>query len=187
MIDAKTKAIENAIEADDFAKARRLLRESLRASPEHHWLLTRLALTYYEEQKYKKALEYSQKAILSNPTCPLVLWDYAGALDMLGRTDDAIQAWSNLVSRGVEAIAFDECCEGLVWACSLVNDCRYRIGLAYQDKGDTLCAVRWIEDHIEHRRPGVPSIYHLSKVRNELHDLAVKLELHDDDKASIAS
>src|ERR1700736_806345 len=93
--------IQRAFDADDWKQARKLIRAELEKDPTHHWLLTRLATTYYEEKDYAKALAISEKAMRSNPRCPLVLWDYACALDMLGRSDDAIVVWDKLLRRGV--------------------------------------------------------------------------------------
>ena len=76
--------IERLIEAEDWPAARRAIRAELRSDPENHWLLTRLGLTYYEEKDYKQALEWSRRAVGEAPNCPLVLWDYAGTLQMLG-------------------------------------------------------------------------------------------------------
>ena len=37
------------------------------------------------ESDYQEALRWVEKAREIAPDCPLVLWDYAGTLDMLGR------------------------------------------------------------------------------------------------------
>ena len=73
---------------DDSERLR--LRERLRAEPRHHWLLTRLSSEYYEQRKYALALKYAEKAFAEVPSCPLVMWDYAGALQMLGRHNEAL-------------------------------------------------------------------------------------------------
>ena len=65
------------------------MRAKLKSSPNDHWLLTRLGLTYYEERRYKQALKYELRALAEAPNCPLALWDYAGSLEMLGRTEAA--------------------------------------------------------------------------------------------------
>jgi hypothetical protein len=48
--------IEALIEADNWKGARKAIIAALRTQPESHWLFSRLALTYYEEFEYKKAL-----------------------------------------------------------------------------------------------------------------------------------
>lgn len=112
-----------------------------------HWLLSRVGTTYYEEMNYSKALQYSLKAVKISPNCPLVLWDYAGALDMQGREGEAIKIWKSLIKRGIESIAYDECGEGLTWARSLVNDCYYRIGKSYLKLGNKSFGKKYIQTH----------------------------------------
>ena len=63
------------------------LRRRLKAEPRHHWLLTRLSSVYDEQRRYALALQYAEKAFVEAPSCPLVLWDYAGALQVLVRHD----------------------------------------------------------------------------------------------------
>lgn len=71
--------IEALIEADNWKAARKAIIAALRTQPESHWLFSRLALTYYEEVKYEKALELDEQASAFAPTCPLAIWGYAGS------------------------------------------------------------------------------------------------------------
>jgi hypothetical protein len=75
-----SKAIEAAIRTEKWERVRQLIRAELKEEPDSHWLLTRLSLTYYEEQAYRKSLSYSRKALKLAPRCPRALWDYAGCL-----------------------------------------------------------------------------------------------------------
>lgn len=106
------KAIEEAIHSKNWRRARQLIRAELKEKPDSHWLLTRLGLTYYEERAYRKSLSYSRKALRLAPNCPLALWDYAGSLQMLGRHRTALRVYRQLLSRGVEQIAYGDCGEG---------------------------------------------------------------------------
>ena len=54
------------------------------------------------------------------PNCPLALWDYAGALEMLDQTEEALSMYRRLVRRGVSAIAHGTCGEGLAWGRGLM-------------------------------------------------------------------
>src|SRR5260370_41183777 len=90
--------IEHLIAHDKWKGARALIRKELHKKPDDHWLLARLALTYYEERDYSSALRYAQKAHERVPDCPLALWELAGAQDMLGKTSDAIATYTQLVS-----------------------------------------------------------------------------------------
>ena len=84
------KRIEKAIKTDSWIAARKLIREELKRDPKDHWLLGRLALTYYEQRKYDRALHWNLKALQEAPYCPLLIWDYAGTLAMLDRNNEAL-------------------------------------------------------------------------------------------------
>src|SRR5262245_679907 len=114
--------IEDLLDVERWRDARARIRLELRSRPDSHWLHTRLALTYYEERRYRLALRSSERALRLAPACPLVLWDYAGALQMLARHREALRIYSELVNRGVHRIARDECGEGIAWARGLVAD-----------------------------------------------------------------
>ena len=126
-----TSKIETLIAAEDWPRARKAVREELRSSPNNHWLLTRLGLTYYEERRYKLSLKYSLRALAQMPNCPLALWDYAGTLEMLDQTQDALTIFQRLVRRGIPEITFGDCGEGLAWARGLIADCHYRLAHCY--------------------------------------------------------
>jgi tetratricopeptide (TPR) repeat protein len=166
--------IESLIEADDWKSARSAIRAALRAEPGSHWLLSRLALTYYEEFKYEKALEYDTQALTLAPHCPLALWGYAGTLDMLGREREALGVYRRLVRRGAESIANGECGEGLGRARGLVADSLYRMAGCYISLGQSRKAVEFLEKHLARRGKGCHSIYPLREVRKELNELRPK-------------
>ena len=75
------------------------LRQQLKAEPRHHWVLTRISSEYYEQGKYALALKYAEKAFAEVPSCPLVLWDLAGALQALGRHNEALDLYAYRHSR----------------------------------------------------------------------------------------
>jgi len=158
----------------DWKKARALINKRLRKEPENHWLLTRLSLTFYEERKYDKALEVALKGYKIKPRCPLVLWDLAGAYDMVGKEKEAIKNWKKIIKKGEERIAYNECGEGLVWARSLINDSLYRIGLSYNDLGKYSLAIYYIQKHIMNRK-SIKSIYNLRTVKKKLEMIKEKL------------
>jgi len=163
--------IENAIDSENWVQARKLIRARLNKSPDDHWLLTRLGLTFYEQRRYLKALEYSERAKAVAPDCPLVLWDYAGTLEMLDRPADALKVFERIVDRGIESVAFGDCGEGLRWARGLIADCYYRMAHCRKSLGHLQQARRDYEQHLALRGPGCRSIYPISKVRKELAQL----------------
>jgi tetratricopeptide (TPR) repeat protein len=164
-------AIESAIRQDDWKGARRLIRMELRRTPDSHWLLTRLSLTFYEEFDYDQALVIGQQAFDLAPHCPLVLWDLAGTYDMLDRQTEASRIYRRLIKRGVEKIAFGDCGEGLAWARRLVTDCWYRLAHCLWKRGRKMQALHCYEQHLALRGPGCRSIYSLRAVRKELQKL----------------
>lgn len=167
--------IEDYIHRQQWKKARSLILKELRIDRDDHWLISRLATTYYEEGNYEKALELEKEARKLSPRCPLVLWGYANALDMLRQETKAIRVWKQLLRRGEDDIAKGECGEGVRWTRSLLNDCRYRIALAYRDLGKFDIALQYLKEHIENRSPGIPSIYPLSEVKKKLAQLQEQL------------
>jgi tetratricopeptide (TPR) repeat protein len=166
--------IEALIQAEKWKEARRLIKKSLRSEPQSHWLMTRLGLTYYEEHEYKTALAYEEAAMKLAPQCPLVLWDYAGTLDMLGREKEAIAIYRKIIKRGLQSLAFDDCGEGIARARGLLADCLYRMAKCYLSIGKPLQAVNYFQQHLSQRGPGCQSIYPIANVRKELKALLVK-------------
>lgn len=162
------KEIEKLIDAENWPAARKLIRVELRNEPDSHWLLTRLGLTYYEQRNYRKALFYVTQAMKLAPDCPLVLWDYAGTLNMLGQNKEAIAIYKKLVKRGAEKIAHGKCGEGLASARSLIADCLYRIAKCYEDQSHYKKALDFYDRYIEHRKLGSRSIYRISEVKNRI-------------------
>ncbi len=163
-----SRTLQELSDNECWEEARTLILGWLEEDPEDHWLLAELSNTYYEEHNYEKALDYVEQALRFAPKCPLVLWYYAGTLDMLGRSGEAIDIWKKLLRRGVSSLAHEECGEGIRWARSFINDSRYRIGLAYADIGNFHLAKQYVKKHIENRGRNCPSIYNLRDVRKKL-------------------
>jgi tetratricopeptide (TPR) repeat protein len=155
----------------DWKKAIATTRKIIAKSPESHWLLTKQSEFYYQLYDYRTALKYAEKALDLAPHCPLVLWDYAEALDMLDQTDKARRVYRRLVRRGVERIAFGKCNEGLRWAESLFSDCLYKIGTGYADQGKRKLAIRYLKRHLASRKPGRWAAFSLKHARQRLAEL----------------
>jgi tetratricopeptide (TPR) repeat protein len=162
-----SRDIEQLIRSEDWAGARAFIKRELATDPENHWLLTRLALTHYEQYDYQRALHISERALAIAPKCPLVLWDYAGALDMLERHEDAVRIYRQLIRRGVESVAYDQCGEGIGRARGLIADCYYRLSRCYRALGRQRAALQAFTNHLDMRAPGCFSIYPLKDVRRE--------------------
>ena len=141
-----------------------MLRQALKKEPRHHWLLTRLALTYYEQFRYTQALRYASRAFEYAPSCPLVLWDYAGALQMLGRHSEALDLYARIVTREIADLASGECGEGRAWARGLVADAHYRASLSLKALGNERASASAFEQCLDMRGPGCRSIYRLDEL-----------------------
>lgn len=160
--------IESAIAAGDWPRARRLVRAALRRKPQSHWLITRLALTYYEQRRYEEALRLERRALRLAPSCPLVLWDYAGTLQMLDRDREAIRIYRKLVERGVDRLALGPCGEGRARSRGLIADSHYRIFRSYAALGKRRAAIHAARTHLSLRGPGCHSIYSKREVVSEI-------------------
>lgn len=160
--------------SNQYDQAIRFIKSKLRLEPRNHWLLTRLGTAYYEKHEYKKALIYCKRALQIKLNCPLALWDYAGTISSLGRKKEAINIWAKIINRGITRIAYDECGEGLIFAKSLINDCRYRIGLDYFDSKEPELAKKFLNEYLRNRAKKVKSIYLKSDAINRLKKLGVK-------------
>ena len=130
-------------------RERLALRRQLKAEPHHHWLLTRLSSVYYERRRYTLALKYAEKAFAEAPSCPLVLWDYAGALQMVGRHHEALDLYARIVTRGVNHIASGECGEGKAWARGIVSDSHYRASLSLKALGNAEASLSALEQCLD--------------------------------------
>lgn len=140
------------------------LRRRLKREPKHHWLLTRLSSVLYERHRYALALKYAEKAFEQAPACPLVLWDYAGALQMRGRHLEALDLYARIVTRGVHRIATGECGEGRAWARGLVADSHYRASVSLAAIGNREASLSAFEQCLDQRGPGCRSIYRLDEL-----------------------
>jgi tetratricopeptide (TPR) repeat protein len=159
-------------DTEQYLLARQILKNHLKKHKDDYWALNMMSSAYYEERNYKKALEWSDKAMLIEAHDPLVLWTRAAPLDQLGRTNEAILIWQQLIDWGAEKIGLELRKEGIAWAKSLINDCRYRLGMAYKDKGNKTLALDYLQAHLAHRK-GTKSIYPLKEVKKEMRELAM--------------
>ena len=165
--------VEKLVKAKKWSKARALIKEELLTDPADHWLWTTLGLTYYQQRQYEKALECSKRAVALAPDCALVLWDYAGCLEMAGRDHEALTIWTLIRQMDLEDIAYGECCEGMDWAMQIDNDVNYRMGRYFQRHGDREKARESFKKYLHNRAHGVGSIYTVKEVEGFLAKLDV--------------
>jgi tetratricopeptide (TPR) repeat protein len=163
--------IEKLVATKKWTVARAAIQAELLSSPTDHWLWTTLGLTYYEQRQYEKALSCSRRAVELAPSCPLVLWDFAGCLYMNGQDSAALTIWTLLLSMDVDEVANGEDGEGLDWAMQLLNDVHYRMGKYYMRKGEYENAKASFMKYVNNRAHGVGSIYDEKQVKSYLTEL----------------
>ena len=159
--DSLSDQINSLFEKEKWAEARKLLEEERKRTPQSHWVLDRLSVTYYEEKDYQKAMTLIKKAFAIAPRCPLVLWDYAGACAALGHAEEAIRKYDALIDMYPEGFHEDECGEDKNWASSLVMDCFFRLGVCFQELKTDDMAMYFFDEYINLRRKHklLPSLY----------------------------
>ncbi len=168
-------SIENAIEAENWVLARKLIRAELKRNPRSHWFLGRLALTYYEQRNYKRALYWTTMALQEAPYCPWLIWDYACTLAMLDENDKALLLYRWLLSWGEDQLAYGECGEGIRLARALIADCHYRIACIWDEKRQWKRSAGEFERHIELRKKGYGSGYSLREIKGQYAEVKAKV------------
>ncbi|MCK5600361.1 hypothetical protein KAR91_00725 [Candidatus Pacearchaeota archaeon] len=156
---------------DEYKSELKLIRKALAIEPDDAWLLAQMSCAYYELRDYEKSLEIINKVLALAPHDPLYLWYYAGTLDMLNEKTQAIQLYKKIIRMGFHEIGCVETSEGIRWAKSLINDCKYRIGLCYKGLNKKKLAIKWIKEHLSNRRPGFPSVYDAKEVRKKVKEI----------------
>lgn len=174
------KRIEKAIEADNWVAARKLIKAELKRDPKDHWLLGRLALTYYEQRKYERALYWDVMALQEAPYRPFLIWGHAGTLAMLDRIDEALLLFRWLLSWGEERLAHGKCGEGIRRARALIADCHYRIACIWHEKRQWKRSVAEFEKYLDMRRTGCGSIYSLREVKAQYAEVRAKVRPRND-------
>lgn len=163
--------IEALIRAQKWTAAENQIRGELQSAPRSHWLWTRLSTVRYHQYAYNELLKYADKALKIMPGCSLVTWDKANALQMLGRSREAIEAYEVLARRGLRGMLREPCSEGRAWARGLIADSHYRIGLCWTKLGRKGQARGAIRKSLKVRGPGCRSIYSIGEVRQALRSL----------------
>src|SRR5947208_676537 len=117
-----SKTIDDLFRRGQWEKARKLLRAEIAKELDNHWLWTQLGVTFYEERRYRDALQLFLKSREIVPDCPLTLWNLAGSLDALGKHSEAARLYTWLL-RSQTTPDHDPCWESDEWADALKADC----------------------------------------------------------------
>jgi tetratricopeptide (TPR) repeat protein len=173
--------IETLIGAESWDLAETAIEEDLGNDPDDHWLWCRLSSVRYEKRNYEAALECATKALSIVPDCPLALWDQAGALDMLGKWNQARRIYAQLLERGTKQLSdpdedADECWEGAAWTKGLLADCVFRAADCLAKTGHDQRAAELYSTFLALLDHRVSSIYSRKQALSQLK----KLELGRD-------
>jgi tetratricopeptide (TPR) repeat protein len=153
-----------------------VIEKQLKKEPEDHWLWSRLSTVTYERRDYDEALAAAEKALEIVPDCPLALWSYAGALDMLGRTKEAMRVFGQIFLRGTEELETpdedaNECWEGRDWTDGIVKDCVFRMAGCLAKMGEPVAAKELYGLFLDLLKEGAPGIYSRAEAQARLKKL----------------
>ena len=118
-----------------------------------------MALTYYEEKGYAKALRYARQAHEIAPDCPLVLWELAGALDMTADPKAALDYYGKIIAAHRNKTVTDPCWESPRWLLSLQVDATYRAALCLDDLGHAENALYFLRLYLRGLELDLDTIY----------------------------
>jgi tetratricopeptide (TPR) repeat protein len=153
---------------DSWTELRDFLFKWLQEEPDYHWILLHIAETLYQEELFNEALDYAEKAFRIALHCPLAMWEYAEALDMVGRHEEAAVLYKKLIRKGVNRIFHGACGEGIMKARMIVNDSRYTLGIIYAGEGEFALAEKYVNQYISNRRRKYESRFSLRESKKDL-------------------
>jgi len=155
---------------EEWAKARPLLEAELLKRPDDHWVLTQLGVTFYEQRHYEESLKMFLKSKEIVPDCPLTLWNLAGAFDALGKHADAINLYTWIVEC-TKSPEGDPCWESKQWADALKTDSVYRLGVCFQNLGNSPAAEFCYRQHVDLVLAGLEGLYSIEDTRRRIQSL----------------
>ena len=172
--------IEQFISAENWKAARRLIEQELVAQRRDHWLLARLALTYYEAKDYATALRYAKGAHELAPHCPLGLWELAGALDMTGKSKLALKYYGQIIAADKNTSATDPCWESPRWLLSLQVDATYRAALCLNDLGHPKNALYFLRLYLKGLELNLDTIFGAEEALQRIREILEQTGGQDD-------
>jgi tetratricopeptide (TPR) repeat protein len=182
--------IEKLIEAGKWKQAEDAIRKRLGKEPDNHWLWARLSTAKYELHDYEGALAAAEKALEIVPDCPLAKWEYAGALEMLGKIREAGDVYFWLLRRGLEELKTpdedaEECWEGRKWTLGIMVDCTFRVAGLLAKIGKRDRAIKTYHEFLDLVNDGSPGIYTKEDAEAKLKKLEMKAPKIPDVKKQI--
>lgn len=148
--------LNNYFNNNQWNESKQLLEIELSKDPDDYWLITNLAIVYYELKEYETAFSFSERAMKINPKDYLVLDYHACILSVMeGHEKAAIKLLIKIINTDLNKIAYSPNGEGMSWAKSIVNDCRVRLALVYKSIDKKKDAFQLLNEHLKHRQRGV--------------------------------
>ena len=138
--------------------------------PNEYYIFQQLAQTYYINciGQFQLACQYAEKAFNMEPDDDLNIYTYACSLYYVGRLDESFDLFSRITSKDVNAIAYGEHGEGILYAKALINDSIYMMGVICQDRHQYKEAKELFIKHLVNRRRGQYSDFTKEQVLNHI-------------------
>ena len=133
-----------------------MLKRYVSRYPNEYYIYQQMAQTYYIESigKYKLACQCAEYAYNMEPDDDLNVYTYACSLYYVGRLDESLNLFLKITSKDINAIAYGEHGEGILYAKALINDSIYMMGAILQDKHQYEEAKELFMKHLANRRRG---------------------------------
>ena len=133
-----------------------MLKRYVSRYPNEYYIYQQMAQTYYIDRigKYQLACQCAEYAYNMEPDDDLNLYTYACSLYYVGRLDESFNLFSKITSKDINAIAYGEHGEGILYAKALINDSIYMMGAILQDKHQYEEAKELFMKHLANRRRG---------------------------------
>ena len=153
-----------------------MLRRYASKYPNEYYVFQQLAETYYIESigQYQLACQCAEKAFAMEPDDDLNIYTYACSLYYVGRLDESFNLFSRIASKDVNAIAYGEHGERILYAKSLINDSIYMMGVICQNRQQYKEAEELFARHLDNRRRGQYSDFTKKQVLNHLARITIK-------------
>ena len=138
-----------------YRAADNLLRKMVEQAPEDGYLLTRMAVSLWNDRKNEEALQYADRAKKVEPTDPYVIYTRARVLWALDKNEEAIAEWDNILNMSEHDLK--ESGYRPMWIKTFVNEARYYKALSLRALFRDKEALALMEEHLKHRGKGVQS------------------------------
>ncbi|MBK7811526.1 MAG: hypothetical protein IPO62_11950 [Saprospiraceae bacterium] len=134
-----------------------------------YWILIEYGLALYEIKSYEKALEISKIFMKIEPQDPYCIFTYALILRSNKLHNKAI-VQLNIIFNNLKSENLDKECK------SILNDARYLLALSYFETNQLDLFYLYYNEHLLHRKRGIPSIVQKRDVLKEINDIELLLK-----------